>query len=186
MVEIFRFKIRRPQRAFFLSTLLVVVVGTVLDYWGKRLETPSAPSGIISFELAGDRETSQKIRCEWHWEGTTRTASNSIWLDFLFIPAYVCSLLLACLWASRQLARRKILGAATASTLAYLQPLAGVLDIMENIALLLLLGEHAEGALPFWAALWASLKFLLVGAGLLLVLWAVLVRYALRIEGTEP
>ncbi len=186
MVGIFHYKLRNPRRLFLLSTLLVFAISSVLDYWGRNLETPSAPSGIVSFELAGDRNTSQNIRCDWHWEGQTQTATNSIWLDFLFIPAYVCSLLLAGLWASRQLAQRKMVGASAALFLARLQPLAGALDIMENAALLLLLGGHAEGALAFWAALWAFLKFLLVGLGLLMILWATFVRFALRIEESEP
>ena len=183
--EEFRFKIRNPWRVFLVFSLVVLVLGTILTVGGEPLRGPSAPSGIVSFELAGDEDLSREIRCEWHWKGETQTAINNIWLDFLFIPAYVMTLLIAGLWASRQLAHRKMMGAKAALLFARMQPVAGALDIMENIALLLLLNERMEGALAFWAAVWATLKFLLVSLGFLTVLWAGFVRYALRIERKE-
>ncbi len=129
------------------------------------LVTPEAPLGIVSFEFAGDLDTTRAILSSWGEDGRLR-AALALGLDFLFLVLYAAAIALACgrvaeRWGSPETPAHR-LGVA----LAWGALLAGALDAVENTAgVMLLLGSQAAAWAPL-AAVCAALKFALVAAGL--------------------
>jgi hypothetical protein len=145
-------------------SLLALVGLRILD---RPLQTAAAPAGIVSFELAGDIPSATLMVAQWGPDGKVY-AGLSLGFDYLFMLAYGSALALGCaLIAGR-------VGAGLARTvglgLAWLQFVAAGLDGVENFALIqLLLGSRQPGWPPL--ALWcASIKFVLIGLGLLYIL----------------
>lgn len=77
-----------------LLTLLVtaVLLLVVLLVVNQPLRNTGAPQGIVSFQLAGTAEHARAIIQSWGAENLV-WAKASLWLDFLFIPAYLLALL---------------------------------------------------------------------------------------------
>ncbi|MBU2954666.1 hypothetical protein [Marinobacter sp. F3R08] len=58
----------------------------------QPLQTASAPQGIVSYQLAGTADQAHAILRSWRSDGAA-WAKVSLWLDFLFIPAYMLALI---------------------------------------------------------------------------------------------
>lgn len=74
-----------------ISLLVALVLLGILLALNQFLQTGSAPQGIVSFQLAGTADQAHAIVRSWRAEGAF-WAKTSLWLDFLFIPAYVLAL----------------------------------------------------------------------------------------------
>lgn len=154
------------------ALVLFVVLG-VLD---GRLQQTGGP-GIVPFELAGDLPRAQEILADWGAAGRD-TARLSLWLDFAFLAAYGAFLALAAAALRDMALRRGWRRLAPARRLVVMLPVgAAGLDALENLFLLLTVGEHGGVAAPRLAALCAIGKFALLGATLAYIL-AVLTRAA--------
>ena len=155
-------------RAFFVLLVLTIVVMAVEQISGAPLKTDAAPSGIVSFELAGTLPAAQKILASW--DAPTRVyAGLNLGLDFLFIAAYASCIGLGCVLVARRLARQSAVVTFFGVVLAWAIWLAALLDCTENYALIqLLLGSQqaAFAAIAQWCAI---PKFLIVGLGILYV-----------------
>ena len=154
-----------------LLTLLVMVGLQVLD---GPLKTEAAPSGIVSFELAGGQAKAQEIVESWGSRGQVY-AGLSLGLDYLFLMVYASSIGLGCVLVARSLTKRiKILFPAGVF-LAWGQIGAALLDSVENYALIrVLLGSEQE----LWpmTALWCAVpKFAIVALGLVYIIIGVVV-----------
>ena len=170
-----RVSARARRAGILVLAALSLAMMLVLSSLDAGLRTPLSPHGIVSFELAGDRETAARILEAWGSEGRTR-AALSLRLDFLFLAAYAPGLALLCAAAAdRERATRSRLAAAGA-VLAWGQLAAGGFDAIENLALLRVLGASTPGAWPALAAACAWPKFALVVAGLLYVISSWLLR----------
>lgn len=115
------------------SLLTAALLFFVLLMLNQPLQTASAPQGIVSYELAGTADQAHAILRSWRSEGIV-WAKISLWLDFLFIPAY----LLALTHLTRHFTRdrpgvRERVGARWIRTLF---ATAGMSDVAENILLL--------------------------------------------------
>jgi len=157
-------KNRKPLFFGFLG--LTIGLFAVFQVLNVPLQTAAAPSGIVSFELAGNLEKAVDMIASWNERGSA-FALFGLGLDYLFMPSYALALSLGLLLASgRQ-------GAAFARAGAWLGWgvfLAAILDAVENFALLrLLLGDLSAGwpPLAFWCA---SGKFALLILGLVFAL----------------
>ena len=75
-----------------LSLLATAALLLVLLVVNQPLQTGSAPQGIVSFQMATTAEQSMAILRSWRQEGVT-WARVSLWLDFLFVPVYLVSLI---------------------------------------------------------------------------------------------
>lgn len=160
---------REQSRAFVLLLVLTLVVMVALQVLGGPLKTDAAPSGIVSFELAGTLPVAQKIIESWGQTGRVYAGLN-LGLDFLFIAAYASCIALGCVLVARALAPRVAMLSPVGALLAWALLLAGLLDSIENYALInLLLGSQqaAFAAIAQWCAI---PKFLIVGLGILYVL----------------
>jgi len=151
---------------FVLFAILFLASGTVtfqMQAKGLRIKETS-PHGIVSFELAKTQDKADMIVEKW--KSTTITprknvhipaneqARKELCLDFLFIFFYVTLAGLICFWFAEQTVHPKL--ALLALTLGWSAPFAGILDVIENFALLRLLdnGKDAYLApLAFWCAL---------------------------------
>jgi hypothetical protein len=166
--------------------LLFLTLGLFGVFWilDQPLRTPSAPSGIVSFELAHSVDQASAIVTEWK-RATLPLSSvagqanpdvvNTVYafaafglgLDYLFMPVYGLALAFGTLLAgARQGGRFKSLGA-----VAGWGALAAMLfDAVENFALFqILLGRVVE-PYPQVAFYCASIKFVLLIFGLAVAL----------------
>lgn len=154
------------ERVVFIGlTVATLVLMVLMNAIGAPLKNETAPSGIISYELAGNFQNAQQIIASW--DGSARLhAAFSLGLDFLFLVVYSSAIGLGCLLAGKALSRRKWPLVALSVPLAWGLWLAAFADAVENIALtLILFGNPAEWLAPLarWSAI---IKFGLIFAGL--------------------
>lgn len=155
------------QQGFFLSLLvLTLLVMTRL----ARLERPlkEAGAGIVAFELAGTQERAQAIMAGWGAVNCQR-APRQTYLDFVFLVLYSLTLALGCGLAARAFAPGS--GLTTLGPyLAWAQVDDGLLDVLENVALIRLLRGSQSASLPHIARGCAPPKFAIAGLGVAYVL----------------
>ena len=156
-------------RAFVLLFVLTIVVMFVLQVLGGPLITDAAPSGIVSFELAGTLARAQRMVESWGPVGRIYAGLN-LGLDFLFLVAYPLCIGLGCVMVARAFSARLAFLSPVGVVLAWGQWLAGLLDAIENCALIQLLLGSQNASLPVVAQGCAIPKFLIVGLGILYVL----------------
>jgi hypothetical protein len=123
--------------------------------------------GIGSLELAGCPTHAKTIVDAWDRAGLLGVARASVGWDYPFLVAYSTTLAFACLIAAAALRRRGSPWDGVAQKLAWLQWVAGGLDVVENLALLRMLAAHTASPWPQIAFACAAPKFILIGSGLL-------------------
>lgn len=175
------------QRLFWPALLLALAVMVVFGVIDAPLHTPAATKeilpgiavpGIVAYELAGSVTAAQAMIDSWNARAQLHAAFG-LGLDYLYMPSYALAIALGCLWARRRLAAHRPRLAALGLALAWGLAVAALLDAIENFALLkMLLAGVAAAPWPALAAICATIKFLLVIAGLLYALagaaaWAV-------------
>jgi hypothetical protein len=139
-----------------------------LNALGRPLNTEVAPSGIISFELAGKLPVAQRIVESWGQTGRVYAGLN-LGLDYLFMVAYSSCISLGCMLVARSLARWGESLSSVGVLLAWAQFGAALLDAMENYALIQVLLGSQQAWWPAVARWCAIPKFLIVAAGLVYV-----------------
>ena len=161
------------KRAFVFFFCLTLAVMTVMNLLDVPLRTAAAPSGIVSFELAGQPDAAQRIVASWDDEARIY-AALSLGIDYLFMLAYSTAVALGCvILAQRMPPALALLG----PYLAWAQWIAALLDAVENYSLIRVLLGTAQGwatvarycALPKFAIIGVGLLYLVAGA--LLLLW---------------
>lgn len=156
--------------------LLIAVVGLILftlTTVGAPLLTEAAPAGIISYEFAGDITSAQRILDSWD-AGARQRAAFIQGLDFLFIPVYVTIIGLGCGMAADTVLRKSWPLPSLGALLAWAVLFAGLLDILENIALVLMLFDKVANPWPQIAFWCAAPKFVLIILGICYILYAAL------------
>lgn len=163
---------RRPLLIALLTLTLALEV--LLTWQGASLVTAEAPFGIVSFQLAGTLAQAQAIIRSWD-EYARLNDAFGLGLDFLFMPVYSSALALACLWAGEVLRQHRWPLADLGAPLAWGQWLAVFFDMVENIALFLLLLGQVVAPWPAVARMAALIKFGLIFIGMVygLLGWAV-------------
>lgn len=174
---------------FWLAVAVAVALFVVLARLDAPLKTSEAPYGIVSLELASSVAEVETILASWRrvvveGVGGLTLARRSIGIDFAFIVAYVTVLAGACRWAAAALRRQGRPGASAVRAVAGLQPVAGLLDVVENVGMLIEVGRASGGGLaafvPPVVAVAASLKFLSIAAGVVAILWGLAARWLPR------
>jgi hypothetical protein len=157
------------RRLFWLLFVFSVLTMTILNFAGAPLTTGAAPAGIISYELAGSVSDAERILMSWDAVARERAAFVQ-GLDFLFVPLYVGAIAFGCSLAANVI---RGMGSSIASLgiiLIWLVFLAGLLDILENIALIVVLFDMPANPWP-QIALWCAVpKFGIVLVGILFTL----------------
>ena len=168
--------------AFLAGTLSLYAVFGILDI---PLRTSAAPSGILSFELAGTPFQAQAIIDSWHEmayllssvEGqpvpglVSRAYAFAVFglgLDYLFMPVYATALALGIFLAA---GRHPGWFATFGAWLGWGAYAAALFDAVENYALArMLMMNQVWSPYPEVAAFSASVKFILLSLGLVYAL----------------
>ncbi|MEW5939927.1 MAG: hypothetical protein AB1750_09720 [Chloroflexota bacterium] len=155
---------RKPL--FLTSLALTLVIFAIFRVLDAPLRTDVAPSGIVSYELAGNIKPAAEILASW--DGRAQLfAAFGLGLDYLFMSAYALALALGVLLAaSRHSGGFAKLGA----PLGWGALLAALFDAVENFSLWnFMLGDFQVlwPRLAFWCA---TVKFTLLLLGLLYAL----------------
>lgn len=148
-----------PGRLLWLGLLLIALT-VWLAAIGQPLETPAAPHGIVSFELAGDAETAERIMASWP-PAAREAAMLSLGLDFLYLVVYPLWLSLALGFAAGMAGAGWRRGGRIAARVVLA---AAPLDAIENLALIRQLTNGASDLSAGIAWLAAVPKFALVAA----------------------
>jgi hypothetical protein len=146
--------------------LLLMVAQQVL---GRPLITPAAPSGIVSFELAGGLSNAWEMLASWGPTGRVY-AGLSLGTDYLFLVAYSIAISLGCVLSSRRFLQRSGYLSGVGAILAWAIFGAALFDSVENYALIQVLLGAEQSLWPVLARICAIPKFLIVGLGLLYIL----------------
>ncbi|MBC8331653.1 MAG: hypothetical protein H8E28_06705 [Anaerolineae bacterium] len=161
--------VSRRQRVFWVLVALTLLVEAVFMLTGSPLTTDAAPAGIVSFELAATTPVVESILASWDAVARERAAFIQ-GLDFLFIPLYAAAIGLGCIMAADTFSQKMVKVAALGRWLAWGLILAGLLDVVENISLLVMLFVAPAQPWALIAAACAVPKFALVLLGLLYAL----------------
>jgi hypothetical protein len=132
-----------------------------------NLETPASPAGILSMEFATQPHRVTEIKNAWDAGGMTGRARTNIWIDFLFIPFYAMLFYTLCGSIS---VRMQGFPAKLGIFMAFGALVAGLLDVLENIFMLIALQGHYGGFSAMATSLLAGAKFLLLALAALYVI----------------
>lgn len=157
-----------PKRLLiFLGALVLTFVEWyALQTLDVPLETPQARWGIISLELSHTVERSQEILDSWNLAARDN-AQSGLLLDFLFPACYSTVTTIACFWAAALFHERGFRKTRWLTVIiAWLQWPAAAFDYVENIALWVQLRGTVADPWPRIASTCALIKFLLIAAGL--------------------
>ncbi len=150
-------------------SLLVLVVPTLLAlaFVDLQLRMPISPHGIVSFEFCGWVGSCEATLAAWGEQGR-QWAMLSLGLDYLFMLEYAGLVCLGLLMAEQRLVQSAAPGPArVARVFASIALLAGGFDAAENLCLIGVVHSGQGAALAHWAALFASIKFVLIAAALI-------------------
>ncbi len=159
---------RKP--VFWAALMLTFICFAVFQvFLNPPLVTAAAPSGIVSFELAGSPESAFALLASWDDAALLYTVFG-LGFDFLFMPVYATALSAGILLAA---GRRRGAWSAAGNALGWGAFAATGFDAAGNIALFSILLNGADSTAPQVAFWCASIKFglILLGLGYGLVGW---------------
>lgn len=152
-----------------VALLGVIVFTVVFQGMEAQLLAAGGTAGVVALELAFTPARALGIIGAWPADGIA-VAQRALWLDFAYIVLYASGLAAACMLIARHAHGR---WARWGRRLIYAPIVAGVLDVIENVNLLVVVNRAAVGPAaalsPFTyvAAICAALKFALVAITLL-------------------
>jgi hypothetical protein len=165
------------RTGFNVALALALASFAALAAIDLSLRNPASPNGIVSFELCAYSGSCRDIIA--HWDSTTRLmAALSLGIDYLFMVAYPAAICFGLLLVALKVPAR-------------LQPLtkraawaiwiAGAADALENYCLARMLLAPAAQQYAWPAAIFATVKFSVLG-----VVLAWLVYASLRYAASKP
>jgi hypothetical protein len=168
-------------RAFILFFILSLIVMVNLQVTGAHLITKVSPSGILSFEFAGELAVAQNMVNSWGQTGRVYAGLN-IGLDYLFLLVYACAIGLGCVLVARRFSPRTTFLANLGILIAWAQLGAAMLDGVENYALIRVLFGTDLSVWPVVARWCAFLKFFIVEVGLIYVIIGTIFAVGLKVR----
>ena len=168
-------------RAFIFFFILSLLTMVSLQITGAHLITEVSPSGILSFEFAGDLSAAQNMVNSWGQTGRVYAGLN-LGLDYLFLLVYACAIGLGCVLVARSHSPKATFLANIGILLAWAQFGAALLDGVENYALIRVLFGTEMALWPVLAHWCALPKFCIVGAGLIYVIIGTIVVVVLKFK----
>jgi hypothetical protein len=170
---------------FFWPLLgLNLLVILVFDVSGAPLTTEEAPYGVLSFEIAGTVSNAQQILDSWDADAQLR-ASFGLGFDYLFMPVYAFAIAFGCGMAARTLERKAWPLVSLGSFLAWGVILAALLDVVENIALTMLIFGSVVSPWPEIAHWCAIPKLVLIFIGIVYMIYGGTVALVERLSPAE-
>ncbi|MBX2932055.1 MAG: hypothetical protein KF781_08930 [Chitinophagaceae bacterium] len=152
------------MKKIIIAGIVTVIMIIVLRYFSVGLVTDYSPMGIVSFELAKNMKDAYAIMAAVG----IKPLQINIAVDFAFIIAYCLFLFLCCkaLMSKYNTNTGKTIGL----IFLELSVLVGVLDLVENIAMLITLGGYGSNisiSISRWSAI---IKFSLAALVILYIL----------------
>ena len=162
------------KRLAWTSVALALVTLAALTAINAHLRNEVAPQGIVSFELCAYGGSCDAILQSWGTE-VRAWAGLSLGLDYLFLLLYAAAIFLTLRLLALRLPER---WARQTRAVAWFAWLAAVMDAAENYCLARLLLESGAGGLAWPAAIFATIKFMLIAVALtwLVAGWSMLSR----------
>ena len=154
----------RIKQVFVMSSVCTIMWMILMGSAIKPLNSKQ----IVSFELAKTTETATKIIKEWEENELIQNARKSIYLDFVFLILYSLSIGIGCIVLSAFTQNSFLVQ--VGSWLSKIVPLAGIFDVVENLAMLKTLSGEVTALYVVVAYWFALMKFLIVLLALLFVL----------------
>lgn len=151
------------KKVLIILLLLIILIFSIFRFLDNPLRTKAAPSGIISYELAGSTEKTMQILTSWDTRAQL-FAAFGLGFDFLFMVVYASALSLGCMMAS---VKHTGWFSSFGTWISWGTILAAVMDSIENIALWNLLIGKTGSYLPQVAAWCATIKFFFILLGIL-------------------
>lgn len=158
------------RRTLLLIAIISGVLTLVLALKLRAIDQELCPYSIVEYEFAWSAERAKEMFTEWEKSAGMEAARDSLWYDIPFLLVYSSFLSALVLLSARA-------GPGKRTPLGYrltVAPFAAAFfDVLENVALWRVLDRSAqppEGFLQF-AALMAGVKFLLLIASALYVLF---------------
>ena len=154
------------KRNLYIAGLLSFIMIVVMRWEGATLKTPTTPRAILDLEFADNPHRLDEVLSVW----SLAVVKGNIWLDFLFIVAYVLFLSLAAEYASMKWPEGT--GRQIGLFMARSAYIAGILDISENLLMLQsIVGHytHLSLQLTYYCA---AIKFIFVAVILLYLLFS--------------
>ena len=134
---------------FFALTVVMVTV----------MKQQIGPLHVGDLELAGTKEKAAAVLKGWGEEGKRIVRVNTL-LDFLFIPCYTT--LLALLWFLMASKTSRFGAVSTILNVwAWLMWVAGILDVIENLCMLSMMGREPTELLARLSQICATVKFVI-------------------------
>lgn len=156
-------------RVLTLAALLILTAFAGFRASGD-FKTPLTPFGIIDLEFARTRLRANDIINTWTEQGKRQAFLTHLRWDNLFLVCYSTTLALSVLVAAGVMFRRGTRAYDIVVLLAWAQWVAGLLDLVENIALRRMFDSSAGETLPRIAFVCAAPKFVIALSGTLLAL----------------
>jgi hypothetical protein len=158
---------RKPL--FFSLLALTLILFAVFTFLDAPLRNPTAPNGIVSFELAGNIKPAAEVLGSWD-SSAQLFAAFGLGLDYLFMPVYALALSLGILLAA---GRHAGAFARVGVWLGWGALAAALFDATENFALWQLVLGDFQSLWPRLANICATAKFslLLIGLTYALIGW---------------
>ncbi len=154
------------------KTILLFLFGTItmavlLRFQGKPLNTSHAPLGIVSMELANTLNKTNAVVSDWK-SGFSDVFYQNVLLDFLFICLYGGLFYSLSRYFAIHFPSLKKAGI----HFSRLAIVAALLDVFENSLMLVSFSGHVHSLISFFTFLFASLKFILLAAIIVFLLFA--------------
>lgn len=156
---------------FFIGTIAMMIV---MAKTGASLKTPATPLGILDLEFAYNTAKTAVVMNAWTSTAgmdNIAAARSNTWFDFLFLFFYSIFLFLACKKIAQNI-QGPVSRAGNMIALAAL--LAGFLDVLENLGMLVSLSGHISGTIAFLTVFFSVIKWALALIAVLYVLTGLL------------
>ena len=165
--------LKSQNRLTFILGILTFLLLLSLNMIDSSLKTAEAPNGIVSFELAMDFSSSQKMISSWNSEARLY-AALSLGIDYLFLFAYSLFMAMLTLRAADFFESRNNLLKKAGYILAPALLFAGLFDAIENYALIRILFGQGNEIYSLTAFCFAAVKFLIIIFGFIYLFTALI------------
>lgn len=162
-----------------VSAIITLFVFFALRVFDEPLRNSVTPGGIVSFEFAKDIDTAKEMINSWDVNAKVN-AALSLGIDYLFLVAYSLFLSISIFLVAKKFDTKYTLLWKIGSVMSILVLVTGLCDAIENYALIKLLLGSENTIFPKVAYYFASIKFLLVGVGLLYILIGLILKPILK------
>jgi len=171
------------RKPVFWSLFTATVIWMLLmQLVGLPLVNSAAPSGIVSYELAGSLAGARTILNSWDVQARMYAAFG-LGIDYVFMLLYSTTIALGCLWSGQVLRGRGWPLSGLATGIAWGQWAAAIFDALENLALIVILFGNLVSPWPEVARWCALLKFTLIFLGLVYAFFG-LIAYVVNFKHT--